>query len=197
MNYYEANPDPGGHKICAAISNRLNPPPPKKLHGNKRGPPGAQFSFVGAQHAVPGARPWRDAEHPAIGSSGFAHGPTPPRKFAGRSMLRPYNPTARDGFLFAGADAWRDVAHRSVAPFASDDVQCAGNHRRRRGRYFGVVKIGRLAIFSSCAVGCFFFGFLVSRLFLSLFPIPGLCHGPPALARGRSAWSLDRLDATE
>jgi hypothetical protein len=39
-------------------------------------------------------------------------------------------------------------------------------------RYFGCVKIGRLAIRSSCAVGCFFFGFLISRFFASLFPMP-------------------------
>jgi len=37
--------------------------------------------------------------------------------------------------------------------------------------YFGCVKIGRLATRSSCAVGCFFFGFLVSRFFASLFPM--------------------------
>src|SRR5271168_4539693 len=135
MNNYDANPDPGGHKICAAISDKLNPPPPKKLRGRTRR---GQWARANAQflNGLRGAKNVRRAQN--------------------------------------------------AVPL-----------QHHRGAYFGVVKIGRLAIFSSCAVGCFFFGFLVSRLFLSLFPMPELCHGPPGLARGRSAWSLDRLDASE
>jgi hypothetical protein len=43
----------GGHKTGAAISNRSNPAPPKKFRS----------FFVGAQHAVPGKRAWRDVAH--------------------------------------------------------------------------------------------------------------------------------------
>jgi hypothetical protein len=56
----------------------------------------------------------------------------------------------------------------------------------RPERYFGVVKIGRLAMRNSCAVGCFFFGFLASRFFASLFPMDLFSHGGAALARVKS-----------
>lgn len=49
--------------------------------------------------------------------------------------------------------------------------------------YFELVKIGRLAIRSSCALGCFFFGFFFSRPFASLFPMTPVCHGDVALAK--------------
>jgi hypothetical protein len=45
-----------------------------------------------------------------------------------------------------------------------------------RRAYFGVVNIGRLAILSSCAVGFFFFGFLISAFLASLLPIQIVCH---------------------
>lgn len=53
----------------------------------------------------------------------------------------------------------------------------------QRRAYFEVVKIGRLAIRSSCAMGSFFFGFFFSRLFVSLFPMAPVCHGEGALAK--------------
>jgi hypothetical protein len=51
------------------------------------------------------------------------------------------------------------------------------------------VKIGRLAMRNSCALGCFFFGFLVSRFFASLFPMAQeyniFFFAPPTLTHSR------------
>jgi hypothetical protein len=89
------------------------------------------------------------------------------------------------GKLVKLCDEINSILQNASEQASLSEKRTAANRRPPQARqgYFGFVKIGRLAIRSSCALGCFFFGFLVSRFFASLFPMAQeyntFCTPPP------------------